>query len=63
VICNKELKKMLEALQFYKQASFERRKYVLYKKHLKLEHDVSRLKNRLQAEKDLRVALEDQDEK
>jgi len=54
---------MLEALQFYKQASFERRKYVLYKKHLKLEHDVSRLKNRLQAEKDLRVALEDQDEK
>ncbi|KAM0954151.1 putative Rho GTPase activation protein [Dioscorea sansibarensis] len=40
------------------QASLERRKQALHERRLALEQDVSRLQEQLQAEKDLRAALE-----
>ncbi|KAK1678248.1 hypothetical protein QYE76_039096 [Lolium multiflorum] len=40
------------------QASLERRKQALHERRLVLEHDVSRLQEQLQAERDLRSALE-----
>ncbi|KAF8403647.1 hypothetical protein HHK36_011751 [Tetracentron sinense] len=40
------------------QASLERRKQALHERRLALEQDVSRLQEQLQAERDLRVALE-----
>ncbi|KAL4590618.1 hypothetical protein LXL04_003555 [Taraxacum kok-saghyz] len=40
------------------QASLERRKQALYERRLALEQDVSRLQEQLQAERDLRAALE-----
>ncbi|KAK8543393.1 hypothetical protein V6N12_015943 [Hibiscus sabdariffa] len=40
------------------QASLERRKQVLHERRLALEEDVSRLQEQLQAERDLRAALE-----
>ena len=45
------------------QASVERRKRTLQKWRLKLEQNVSSLQEQLQVEKDLRAALEVQDEK
>jgi len=45
------------------QASLERRKQALQKRHLEFEEDVSSLQEQLQIEKDLRTALEVQDEK
>jgi len=45
------------------QASLERRKQALQKRHLEFEEDVSSLQGQLQVEKDLRAALEVQDEK
>ena len=45
------------------QESMERRKQALQKRHLKYEEDVSSLQEQLQVEKDLRAALEVQDEK
>ncbi|KAF6155414.1 hypothetical protein GIB67_019940, partial [Kingdonia uniflora] len=40
------------------QASLERRKQALHERRLALEHDVSRLQEQLEAERDLRAALE-----
>jgi DNA repair exonuclease SbcCD ATPase subunit len=40
------------------QASLERRKQALHERRLSLEQDVSRLQEQLQAERDLRAALE-----
>ena len=45
------------------QESVEGRKQALQKRHLEFEEDVSSLQEQLQVEKDLRVALEVQDEK
>jgi len=45
------------------QTSVERRKQALQKRRLKLEQDVSSLQEQLQIEKDLRAAMEVQDEK
>jgi len=45
------------------QESVERRKQALQKRHLEFEEDVSSLQEQLQVEKDLRTALEVQDEK
>jgi len=45
------------------QESIERRKQALQKRRLEFEEDVSSLQEQLQVEKDLRVALEVQDEK
>jgi len=45
------------------QESIERRKQALQKRHLEFEEDVSSLQEQLQVEKDLRAALEVQDEK
>jgi len=45
------------------QASLKRRKQALQKRHLEFEEDVSSLQEQLQIEKDLRTALEVQDEK
>jgi len=44
------------------QASLARRKQALQKRHLEFEEDVSSLQEQLQVEKDLRAALEVQDE-
>jgi len=45
------------------QESVERRKQALQKQHLEFEEDVSSFQEQLQVEKDLRAALEVQDEK
>ncbi|MDV3173021.1 MAG: hypothetical protein Q8778_02470 [Sweet potato little leaf phytoplasma] len=45
------------------QASLEKRKQDLYKQHLELEQDVSRLQKELQIEKGLMIALKVQYEK
>jgi len=44
------------------QANLERTKQILYKRHLKLEQDISSLQEQLQVELDLRASLEVQGE-